>query len=67
LIEATGTDNLLLSRLRKSLGETIEARIDGLLANPDPREAGYISGLRDALAEAENICREMNSPQPERH
>lgn len=66
MIEATAFDNALLARLRKVLGENLERRIANLIMTPTEGEAGYIRGVRDALGEAENIAREMNSPQPER-
>ena len=66
MIEATLHDNTLLGRFRKVVEDQLEKRIQALIDTPTDREAGYICGLRDALEKANEIGREMNSPQPER-
>lgn len=59
-------DNTLLARFRKEVEAQLETRIQALIDTPTEREAGYICGLRDALNKANEIGRDMNSPQPER-
>lgn len=62
MIEASAADGALISRLRKTVSEMLETRINQLIANPDPRNAGYIAGARDVLQQADEIFREINSP-----